>query len=373
MSKKFDLFLCVLFCGFLGGALALSLVLPKREFSPLENRYLQKPPKLTLQTLEEGKFMEDAEDYVSDHIAGRDLWVSMKSWCERLSGKKENNGIYFAAGQTLISRVEDPDPDKLAQAAGCVDALVGNVSVPVYFGLIPSSAAVWRDKLPAGAPTADEFSIIDRVYASTKARPIDIAGALNAHRGEAVYYRTDHHWTSLGAFYGANALLEAVGLDPLVLSDYEKTTVTREFNGTLFSSSGVRWLPPDEIDTYIPADGVKVTSWFTHEPTQGSLYVDSCLEEKDKYSYFLGGRQQPLCVIETGRADAPSILIVRDSYSDSLAPFLTRRFSEIHLIDLRNNLNSVKTYVEEHQIDCVAVLYSFPNFISEKNLPLLGR
>ncbi len=373
MSKKFSIFLTVLFCGFLGGVLVLSLVLPKREFSPLENRYLQKPPKLTLQTLEEGKFMEDAEDYVSDHIVGRDLWVSMKSWCERLSGKKENNGVYFAADGALISRVDEPDPDKLEKDLGYLDALVDNVSVPVYLGLIPSAAAVWRDKLPAGAPTADEFSSIDRAYASTKAKPIDLAGALDAHREEAVYYRTDHHWTSLGAFYGANALLEAVGLDPLVLNDYEKTTVTDQFYGTLFSSSGVRWLPPDEIDVYIPGDGVKVTSWFTYEPTQGSLYVDSYLEEKDKYSYFLGGNQQPLCVIETGRADAPSILLIRDSYSDSLAPFLTERFSEIHLIDLRNNLNSVKTYVEEHQIDCVAVLYSFPNFISEKNLPLLGR
>lgn len=372
MSKKFSIFLSVLFCGFLGGVLALSLLLPKVVFSPLENRYLQKPPKLTLQTLNEGRFMKDAENYVSDHVAGRDFWVSTKAWCERLSGKKENNGVYFAADGTLISRVADPDPDKLERDLGYVDALVGNVPVPVYLGLVPTAAAVWRDKLPAGAPTADEFSVIREAYSRTEAHPIDFAAALEARKDEEIYYRTDHHWTSLGAFYGANALLEAMGMEPLTLSDYTRTTVTEAFNGTLFSSSGVRWLEPDRIDAYIPGDGVEVTSYFDGTPSQGSLYVDSFLEQKDKYSYFLGGRQ-PLCVIRTEHPGAPSVLLIRDSYSDSLAPFLTERFSEIHLIDPRDNLSSVKRYVAEHGIDKVAVVYNFSGFMEDKNLFLLGR
>ena len=372
MTKKYSMFLTVLFCAFIGGVFLVSLLLPKKEFSELENRYLEKPPTLSLEALKEGEFMENAEDYVSDHIVGRDFWVAAKAWCERLSGKKENNGVYFAKDDTLINRVEEPDPDKLDKDMGYVDALVGNVSVPVYFGLIPTAAVTWADKLPAGAPTADELSIIDRLYFSTGADTIDMAGALAAHKDEAIYYRTDHHWTSLGAFYGANALFEAMGLEPLDLNDYEKTTVTEDFNGTIFSSSGVRWVKPDQIDTYIPGDGVKVTSYFDGTPTEGSLYVDSFLEKKDKYSYFLGGRQ-PLCVLETAHTGAPKVLVIRDSYSDSLAPFLTERFSEVHLFDPRDNLTSIKSYVAEHDIDAVVVLYSFSNFAGDKNLFLLGR
>ena len=372
MTKKYSMFLTVLFCAFIGGVFLVSLLLPKKEFSELENRYLEKPPTLSLEALKEGEFMENAEDYVSDHIVGRDFWVAAKAWCERLSGKKENNGVYFAKDDTLINRVEEPDPDKLDKDMGYVDALVGNVSVPVYFGLIPTAAATWADKLPAGAPTADELSIIDRLYFGTGAETIDMAGALAAHKDEAIYYRTDHHWTSLGAFYGANALFETMGLEPLDLNDYEKTTVTEDFNGTIFSSSGVRWVKPDQIDTYIPGDGVKVTSYFDGTPTEGSLYVDSYLDKKDKYSYFLGGRQ-PLCVLETAHTDAPKVLVIRDSYSDSLAPFLTERFSEIHLFDPRDNLTSIKSYVAEHDIDAVVVLYSFSNFAGDKNLFLLGR
>ena len=385
MSSKYSKFLTALFCAFIGGVLLVSTILPDREMSETENRYLQQAPTLSLGNVTSGTFMSEAEDYTADQIVGRDFWVALKAWCERLSGKQENNGVYFGKEDTLLNRVDTPAwEDTPAQGdtafqAGLntrldyVDTLVGNVSVPVYFGLIPTSSTIWADRLPAGAPTADELSIIDRLYFSTGANTIDLAGALAAHSEEDIYYRTDHHWTSLGAFYGANAIFEALGLEPLELSDYQKTTVTDQFFGTTFSTSGVRWVRPDSIDTYIPEDGVHVTSWFGAEPSEGSLYVDSYLGVKDKYSYFLGGRQ-PLCVIESDKAsDGPKVLVIRDSYSDSLAPFLTERFSEVHLFDPRNNLNSVKDYVAQNDIDTVLVLYSFQNFTTDQNLFVLGR
>ena len=370
--KNFNRFLSALFCLFLGGMLVVSTILPDQSFSPLENRYLAKPPKLSLETLTNGSFMEGAEEYASDQIVGRDFWVALKAWCERLSGKQENTGVYFGKEDTLLNRVNTPTQEELQKRLNFVDTLVGNVSVPVYLGLIPSSSAVWSDRLPAGAPTADELSLIDELYFNTGASTLDMAGALLEHKDEDLYYRTDHHWTSLGAYYGANVLFETMGLEPLNLSDYEKTTVTTEFYGTTFSTSGVRWVAPDSIDTYIPADGVKVTSWFTGSPEEGSLYVDSYLNQKDKYSYFLGGNQS-LCVIETEHTDAPKVLVIRDSYSDSLAPFLTERFSEIHLFDPRYNLTSVKDYVAQNDIDSVVVLYSFQNFTTDQNLFVLSR
>ena len=372
MTKKYSIFLSALFCAFIGGVFLISLLLPKKDFSPLENRYLEKPPKLSLEALDDGSFMKHAEDYVSDHIVGRDFWVAAKAWSERLSGKHENNGVYFGKEDTLIKRVDNPDMGQLQKDMSYVDTLVGNVSVPVYFGLIPTSAAIWSDRLPAGAPTADEQSIIDQLYFTTGANTVDLYSALNEHRDEDIYYRTDHHWTSQGAFYGSNALLKAMGMDPLNLDDYQKTTVTDQFYGTTFSSSGVRWVKPDCIDTYVPEDGVTVTNYFDGTPTQGSLYVTSYLEVKDKYSFFLGGNQ-PLCIIQTEHTDAPKVLIVRDSYSDSLAPFLTERFSEIHLFDLRYNKTSLKRYIEEHNIDQVVVLYSLSNFISDQNLSFLAN
>ena len=386
MSSKYSKFLTGLFCLFIGGMLLVSTILPDREMSETENRYLQQAPTLSLGNITNGTFMSQAEDYTADQIVGRDFWVALKAWCERMSGKQENNGVYFGKEDTLLNRVSEPSWEDtpargdtpfqagLSTRLDYVDALVGNVSVPVYFGLIPSSSTVWADRLPAGAPTADELSWIEQMYFATGASTIDLAGALLAHEGEGIYYRTYPDRHSLGPFYGANAIFEALGLEPLDLSDYDKTTVTDQFYGTIYSTSGVRWVRPDSIDTYIPADGVHVTSWFGAQPSEGSLYVDHYLSVKDKYSYFLGGQQQPLCVIESDKApNGPKVLIIRDSYSDSLAPFLTERFSEVHLFDPRNNLTSVKDYVAQNDIDSVIVLYSFQNFATDQNLFVLGR
>ena len=383
-QRTFNILLTVLFCLFIGGMFLGSLILPDRDFSQLENRKLAQTPALSLENITTGKFMEDAEDYVNDQILGRDFWVALKAWSERVSGKQENNGVYFAKEDTLISRVDTPawedtpaqgnTPAKqgLQTRIGYVNALVNNVDVPVYFGIIPSAAEIWSDRLPDGAPTADEKAIIDRLYSEVQTHVVDLYSVLNAHKDQDLYYRTDHHWTSLGAYYGYTALMNAMGLEAVPLDESQKVTVSDEFYGTLFSSSGVRWLPPDHIDRYISDEGVTVTAYPNGAPEPGSLYVDSYLQVKDKYSSFLGGNK-PLCVIETEHTDAPKVLVIRDSYADSLAPFLTQNFSEIHLFDPRYNLTSIKDYVAQNEIDSVVVLYSISNFVADgNNLFVLG-
>ena len=374
MSRKYSIFITVLFCLFIFGFGIAFLILPDRSFSEQENRYLTQFKAPTVESVfgKNGQFMTNFEKYVNDQFPLRDGWIGLKAWSERLAGKQENNDIYFAKDQTLISRVEDPDMDQLAADMSYLDTLAGTAGVPVYFGIIPTAAAVWADKLPANAPTADELSIIDQLYFSTGANTIDMASPLLQHKEEDIYYRTDHHWTSLGAYYGANAILEALGMEPLDLNDYQKTTVTEDFYGTLYSSSGVRWLPPDSIDTYVSGEGITNTYYDNGKLTDGPLYVDSYLSVKDKYSYFLGG-VQGLRVLRTQNTDAPKILMVRDSYTDSLAPFLTERFSEIHLFDLRYNKTSLKDYIAQNDIDSVLVLYSFSNFVTDQNLMYLAR
>ena len=94
------------------------------------------------------------------------------------------------------------------------------------------------------------------------------------------------------------------------------------------------------------------------------------MEVKNKYAYFLGGNQ-PLCVIRS-QATGPKLLVIRDSYTDCLAPFLSERFQEIHLFDLRYNRLSPSDYITEHDIDMVLILYSFETYISDGNQFLLS-
>lgn len=376
MSKRYCIFLSALFCAFLAVFLVAGAVSPDQSFSQLENRTLQQLPTPTVETVLNGKFMSDFETYTTDQFPGRDAWVDLKARTEKAMGKQENNSVYFCKEDTLITRFDTPDAQNVANNLSYVDQFAQKAGVPVYFSLIPGAAEIWSDRLPEGAPNASQTDLLTQAQAATQANWYDTYPSLWAHRDEDIFYRTDHHWTSLGAYYGYTALADAMGLEPVPLSEYAKTTVSTAFYGTVFSSSGVRWVRPDVIDTYVPDDGITVTSYTydkngnpVEEPRQ--LYDKSFLAVKDKYAMFLGG-QQSLGVIRTGR-EGPKLLLIRDSYTDSLAPFLTAHYSEIHLIDLRYYKLSVADYIKQNGIDAAVVLYSVPNFVTDSNLVWLGR
>lgn len=377
MSKKYSLFLTILFCGFLGVMVTANALTADKDFSDVENRPLAQRPKLTAAGLTSGDFMSGYESYVTDQFAGRDGWTAAKAYLEKAVGKQENNGVYFCEGSTLISKFQEPDQKRLTNNFNYVNSFAEKAGVPVTFGLIPTQAKIWADRLPAGAPNYDQGLVMAQAGESIKAQFVDLTSALSQHKEEDIFYRTDHHWTSLGAYYGYVGLAEALGYEPVPLSQYTKTTVSTEFYGTVFSSSGVRWVEPDEMDIYVPEDGITVTSHTydskgnpVEEPRE--LYVESYLGKKDKYSMFLGG-QQALGVVKTGNADKPKLLLIRDSYSDSLVPFLTPHFSEIHLMDFRYCKLSPSQYIQDNGIDQALVLYSVPNFVSDANLLWIGR
>lgn len=377
MSKKYAIFITALFCLFLGFFLTAGAISPDRSFSPIENRQLQQRPAPSWKTIKDGSFMRDFEDYVTDQFFGRDAWTAAKAVSERALGKLENNGVYFCTGDTLISQFKDLDPQQVAKNLGYVEQFSQTAGIPVYFSLIPGAVSIWSEKLPDGAPNADQCAILDQAQNSTpSAYWYDTYAALWDHRDQDIYYRTDHHWTSLGAYYGYTALAQAMGFQAVPLEDYSKNTVSQTFYGTVYSSSGVRWVNPDSIDIYVPEDGITVTS-YTYQ-TDGlvgeprPLYDTSYLEKKDQYSMFLGGNQ-PLAVVHTPNSTAPKLAILRDSYTDSLVPFLTAHFSELHLIDLRYYKLSVAEYLAEQEIDSALVLYSVENFVSDANLFWITR
>ena len=150
----------------------------------------------------------------------------------------------------------------------------------------------------------------------------------------------------------------------LRLDDYERQTVSGDFLGTNYSSACAWWTEPDTIETYVKEDGKTVAWNFTGREEPGSLYAPDRLDTKNQYAYFLGGNQ-PLCVIRS-QAQGGKLLVLRDSYADCLAPFLSERFGEVHLFDLRYNRLSPADYIREQGIDTVLILYSFETFTGEQ-------
>lgn len=372
MTKAYGRFLTAFFCLFLGGLLTWHVLLPDRARSETENRTLAQRPEFSWAALADGSFTKAAEDYFADQFPLRDGWTGLKARAEQLLGKREFNGVYLC-GDTLIARVDPPLENLEEKNLAHVARLAERTEIPVYLGLIPSAAEIWREKLPAGAESWDQRDFIARAAALEGVETVDLLGALSAHAGEDIFYRTDHHWTTLGACYGCAALMEALGrgAETPDRGAFSPETLSDGFNGTLYSQSGVHWLEPDTMEAWVREDGLSVTSWRSGVPEEAPLYQRSFLERKDKYSAFLGGNQ-PLCVIrsETGTG---RLLLIRDSYADALAPFLALHFQEVHLLDLRYYRGSAAAYAAENGVDGIVVLQSVPNFITDRNLGLLSQ
>lgn len=373
MNKKALWAEALIFLAFIGAFFILNLVLPDRQFSEQENRYLQMRPEFSFKSLFSGDYTSKFETYTTDQFTFRDEWITLKAASELALGKQENNDVHLCENGTLIEGFKRPENSVLDSNMSALNTLVGNTDAKVYFALIPDKSDLYASLLPKNAPNDSEKEVIDYCYGQSNATNVDMYSALSAHKDEYIFYRTDHHWTSLGAYYGLSALAESMGLPCPALDSYtDRHVVSEEFYGTTWSSSGFSWVDPDTMEIFVNApESLKVTSYPQGSPVEGKLYDFSFLEKKDKYSMFMGGNC-PMHVIETGNEDKPSLLILRDSYTDSLIPFLLDDFSEIHVLDLRYYRASLKAYIEQNDFDNVLVCYSVSNFCSDSNIFLLG-
>lgn len=357
----------VLFCAFLAGFGLLHILLPDRTFSPVENRTLDQLPEFSWSALTDGSYTAKLETYLEDQFPLRDGWMGLKNRYEYLLGKREFHGVYLC-GDRLIHKIEDAS--RADQNIANLQKLTEKTDVPVYIGLIPTAAEVYKDQLPAGSENFDQGAYLEKVRESVPdAVWVDMAEWMSGASGVSLFYRTDHHWTSAGAWHGYAALMEAMGEPAEPLGTPE--TVSDAFYGTLYSTSGVHWLEPDTIERYVSGEGVAVENVEKGE-THG-LYVDSFLGEKDKYASFLGGNA-PLYIVRNPEAVSnEKLLVVRDSYSDSMAPFLSQYFAEIHLVDLRYYRTSVAEYAQENGMDRIFVCYSVENFVKDLDAVFMGR
>jgi len=372
MKKTANIAVAAVFLAFLAAAFVLRLFLPTREFSERENRYLQQRPDFSFTALFSGDYTSEFESYTTDQFPFRDAWTTLKARCEILSGKRENNGVYYCGDGVLITRFDAADENFVRENASFVRSLSENVDVPVIFALIPGAAEVQKDRLPHHALNDSQTDVIENSYVECGTTTVDMLSVLSEHSDEYIFYRTDHHWTTLGAFYGYNALRATLGLPPADLSSFERKTVSESFFGTSYSSSGFSWVPPDCMESFVPdPDTAVVTNYNTGSPVVTSLYDESALTVKDKYTFFLGGNT-PRLSIKTGLDDKPSICIIRDSYADCFVPFLLQDYSQIDLLDLRYFKDSVSSYIRDGGFDSVLVMYSVANFSADNNLFLLG-
>ncbi len=343
----------------------------KESFSELENRTLQKTPQFSFDDWFKRKYMDEFEAWVSDHFTGRAKWIVMKINAELLSGKKEINGIYIT-DERLIEKTPEPDYEMIDKSVEAINTLAGRTDTPVYVMIAPTSAGVYTDSIPKNAPQLDQHSIIDYIYRNLApgVSSIDVYDILNATKEDYIYYRNDHHWTSLGAYYAYSTAISKLGFSSVPFSRYDIEHASSEFLGTYYSKTLYDGLQPDTIDIYTSKDGSSVVSCTVTNAVEkkeyDSIYFRDFLDVKDKYSIYLGQNQS--CIkIKTNLQSDRKILIFKDSYANSFVPFLTQHYNEITVLDMRY-INNFRDYANPEDYTHILFLYNSTTFSSDDNI-----
>lgn len=372
-NKKIHKITIVLFLLYINLMGILTVCLKDRTYSELENRYLSKKPSFLLSDFINGKYQKNLEKYISDQFPLRDMFISLKSASELILNKKENNGVYLGKDNTLIQKFENYDEEQINRNIAHIKEFAKDYNKIIM--LVPTALSVYDYNVPKFSKNINEKAVIDNIKNSfdNSIKWVDVGKRLYENKEKYLYYRTDHHWTTLGAYYGYVALCETIGLEPVKEEKFKKTIVSENFYGSLFSKGNFRWIKGDTIQRWDYQNMPKVTVNYNNgQYISDSMYETSYLNKKDKYGYFLNNNNA-LVKIQSDISNNKKILIIKDSYSHSLIPFLTKYFSEIHIIDLRLYNSSVKEYLSENNIEDILFLYNIKNFTETRDLIKLKR
>lgn len=336
----------------------VTFILPHRTFSENENRYLASFPKFSFEAIASGEWQSEFESFLTDQFVGRDFLCGVCSTVKTSVGIKDISGAFVGKDNYITEMITDKDIDldQYEQNIQKVDAFLkkyDSLNSAVMF--VPSASTAMKDKLPAFAPVYDA----DKLYEMAKTTIthadmfVDIRDEFEANSQEGLYYKTDHHWSYKGALLAYKLYCEESGL---AYRDFGHTLVSDSFYGTLWSKALVFGQPKDEVFAPDISDKLLV------EGGQGSVYVPSALDKKDKYTYFFGGNAGVITVENPECESGKTMLVIKDSFANTFVPYLTEDYSKIVVVDLRYYNGRVSQIISEEEVTDILVLYGMTTF-----------
>lgn len=374
INKGNVVFLCltVCFCFIIGVGGLVNFLAKDRDFSESENRVLASFPKLTLSSVADGTFMKNFETYMSDQFVMRDTMISLKSYFDRLSGLREENGVYIGDDGYLIEKQSKYTAKKAKAMAKSINSFMKEYpDIEKIVAISPNASYIYAEKLPSGVEPHSQYSelkgIMNRLEGENY-KFLNVSKALkNAKEKNDVFYRTDHHWTTRGAYAVFGAIAEKWNLDKDGV-DYEFLTVSSDFEGTLASKTGIHD-QKDKVEICLPknSEGSYIVSYEAEGRRTTSLFEPSKLQQKNKYEVFLGGNYDKV-VIDTVSTSRATLLIIKDSYANCLIPMLTPYFAKIVVVDPRYMTDSIHTVMDEYNFSHALFLYNLNTFLQDTSL-----
>ncbi len=276
----------------------------------------------------------------------------------QITNVPEQVGSVYVADDTAFS-LYGFTQEAANQYIDAVSALANKVSsdVTVYDIVVPISTGIYLDeKLQEELGCSDEQAAIQYIYDNMdkKVVTIDAFTALKNHSDEYLYFRTDHHWTALGAYYAYSQLMKEKGITPTSLGEYE-TMVFDDFIGTLYAASNQT--PslaenPDVVTAYIPL----ATNKMTYTDVDGNvvdydiIYDVSDWNSDSKYNCFIAGDQPFEEIHNPNMNDGSSCVVIKESFGNAFVPFLVDHYENVYVVDYRYYPEGLTTLIQERNI-----------------------
>ena len=366
IKKFFKYPLVIIFFGLILICSCIDVLEPERAFSNVENRSLAKFPKFTIEELFNNEYTAKYENYVNDQFLFRDMWIGVKSRIEWLLLKTENNDILYGKDGYQFQKNYTIDNDQLTTNLNALNEFTQRNGSKVSVLIVPTASYVLSNKLTWNPPLFDEDSLFDTIYENTNtANIIDIRKSLIQNKDDYIYYRTDHHWTTYGAYLAYQEYAYAKSFEPFDLSKHKAVNVDN-FYGTHFSKSKLFNSTPDTLTFYDIDNTIQV------DDLEMPIYDRSKLNTIDKYALFLYGNMGYITVNGDENANNSAtingkLLVIKDSYANSFVPFLTKNYSQIDVVDFRFYNSNIGELLKNSDYDDILILYNSSTFAKDGN------
>lgn len=404
MKKILQYPIAVLFALFISVFFLVDVFNSDRAFSEFENTSLAQKPAFSWSSFVDGSFGSKYVKYINEQFLGRDNWISMKAVADMGLGRIESHGVTYGDDHYLMEKLEIVEDQNypanagtnivkqtsLDRSNGMVSSFLQMYDQPITFSLVPNSYAILEDEVPTGFPGANQQAYTQQIYqtlreADDQLEIVDFSDALSQHKDEYIYYRTDHHWTTLGAYYAYVAYCEQKGLTPVSLEELEENKV-EDFYGTFYSKAKRPSQPADTITWYdVDVDEFAFVANLQQDKQLAQLgevvqedglellRVDGMMdrrkfEVRDKYAAFMWGNSGYVKIksshnLNHQEGKTSRLLLFKDSYANSMIPYLTYNYDEIIVVDLRYMAKSTKELMQE-EFDDIFVMYNFSTYVS---------
>lgn len=347
----------------------LNIFTSKKEFSEQENRYLAKVPEFKFEELVSGEYSAKMDNYINDHFVFRDAWLKLNSFTQISTGKDENNDVYIGIDGYLFekSEITNKEINNLEYSAEKMNNIAKTLDVPVYSMIVPNSIYINSDKLPKYIESPNHRKIIEDMYeVMSDINNINtVDSIISKNQIEQLYFKTDHHMTTAGAYVLYKEFTDAANIP--YYTDFIQEKVSDDFLGTFDAKAQVLNQEEDDIYVYKNQYNQNLEKVIYDMETTKSIFEESYLNKRDKYSYFLNGNNAKV-EIHTKQENSKKLLIIKDSYAHNFVQFLCGNYEEIHIIDPRYCRITIENYVKENEITEVLFLYNISNLAEDIGL-----